>query len=134
MRRIGLAVVLLFLVALAADAQQAGRVPRIGLLSNSAGTTANAPVEAFRQGLRRLGWIEGQTVMIEYRSAEGNPDRLPALAAELVQAKVDVIVLSGAPAIRAAQKATSTIPSSSSPWPTRSPWDSCRASRAPAET
>ena len=66
--------------------------------------------EAFRRSLRELGWIEGQNVMIDYRWAEGNPDRLPTLVAELVQAKVDVIVVSGNPAIRAAQNATRTIP------------------------
>ena len=60
--------------------------------------------------MRELGWIEGQNVMIDYRWAEGNPDRLPTLVAELVQAKVEVIVVSGNPAIRAAQNATRTIP------------------------
>jgi putative ABC transport system substrate-binding protein len=66
--------------------------------------------EAFRRGLRELGWIDGQNVTIEYRWLEGNPERLPALIAELVDAKVDVILLSGTPAVRAAQKATRTIP------------------------
>ena len=111
MRLIGLAVVLavgVILAPLAAGGQPAGKTPRIGLLGNSA--AGSAPVEVFLQGLRKLGWIEGQTVTIEYRWAEGDPDRLPALVAELVQAKVDVIVLAGTPAIRAAQKATSTIP------------------------
>jgi len=67
-------------------------------------------VEAFRRGLRELGWIDGQTLTIEYRWAEGNPDRLPALVAALVQGKVDVMVVSGTPAIRAAQRETSTMP------------------------
>jgi putative ABC transport system substrate-binding protein len=96
---------------LAAGAQQATKVPRIGYLGNGNPTTPASPqLEAFRQGLRELGYIEGQTVTIEYRWAEGNVDRLPALAAELVRLKVDVIVLSGTPAIRAAQQATSSIP------------------------
>src|SRR6202165_1787916 len=93
---------------LVAEAQPA-RPRRIGFLGYGNPTTVRSQLEAFRRRLRELGWIEGQTVTIEYRWAEGNPDRLPALVAELVQLKVDVIVLSGAPAIRAAQKATSTI-------------------------
>ena len=84
--------------------------PRVGILFNASPTTVPLQLEAYRRGLRELGWIEGQTVMIEYRWAEGNPDRLPALVAELVQVKVDVIVLSGTAAIRAARRATSTIP------------------------
>jgi len=86
------------------------RPPRVGILFNASPTTVTLQLEAYRRGLRELGWIEGQTVMIEYRWAEGNPDRLPALVAELVQVKVDVIVLSGTAAIRAARRATSTIP------------------------
>jgi ABC-type uncharacterized transport system substrate-binding protein len=96
---------------LAAEAQRSGQVPRIGYIGNENPTTPASPqLEAFRQGLRELGYIEGQTVTIEYRWAEGDADRLPALAAELVQLKVDVIVLSGTPAIRAAQQATNSIP------------------------
>jgi putative ABC transport system substrate-binding protein len=91
-------------------AQQAGTAPRIGLLSNGSPMSVSPQLEAFRRGLRELGWIEGQTVTIEYRWAEGNSDRLPALAADLARLKVDVIVLSGSPAIRAARDATSTIP------------------------
>ena len=94
---------------LATEAQPT-KIPRIGYIGNGDPTTARPTLEAFRQGLNELGWIEGQTVTIEYRWAEGNPDRLPALAAELVQAKVDVIVLSGTPAIRAGREATRTIP------------------------
>jgi putative ABC transport system substrate-binding protein len=70
----------------------------------------SAQAEAFRRGLRELGWIEGQTVTIEYRWAEENPDRLPALAGELVQVQVNVIVLAGIAAMRAAKEAKSTIP------------------------
>ena len=99
----------LFAAPLAAEAQPT-KIPRIGYIGNGDPTTARPTLEAFRQGLRELGWIEGQTRTIEYRWAEGNPDRLPALAAEFVQAKVDVIVLSGTPAIRAGREATRTIP------------------------
>src|SRR6185436_14612141 len=67
-------------------------------------------VDALRRGLRELGWIEGHNLAIEYRWAEGRPERLPQLVAELVQSKVDVIVLSGVQAVRAAQQATTTIP------------------------
>jgi ABC transporter substrate binding protein len=96
---------------LVVEAQQVGRVPWIDFLSYGAPKTIASPErEAFRQGLRELGWIEGQTVTIEYRGAEGNPQRLPALARDLVQLKVDVIVTSGTGAIRAAKEATSTIP------------------------
>ena len=86
------------------------RTPTIGFLGNGNPTTGSSQLEAFRRGLRELGWIEGQTLAIEYRWAEGHPDRLPGLVAELVRAKVDVIVLSGPLSIRAAQRATSTIP------------------------
>ena len=94
----------------AARAQKSA-MPVIGYLGN--GKPSAVPSrqrETFRQSLRALGWIEGQNVMIEYRWAEGNPDRLPALVAELVQAKVDVIMLAGPSAIRAAQGATRTVP------------------------
>ena len=94
--------------ALAAEAQPAR--PRIGFLSNGNPTTLSSQDEAFRRSLRELGWIDGQNVTIEYRWLEGNPERLPRLIAELVHAKVDVILLSGTPAIRAAQKVTRTIP------------------------
>jgi putative ABC transport system substrate-binding protein len=92
-----------------ANGQPAGP-PRIGFLGNGNATTGASQLEAFRRGLRTLGWIEGQSVKFEYRWAEGNSDRLPALVTELVQAKVDVIVLSGPLAMAAAQKATTTIP------------------------
>ena len=83
---------------------------RVGFLGNGSPTAQSSQVEVFRQSLRELGWIEGQNMTIEYRWAEGSPDRLPALVGELVQAKVDVILLSGTPAIRAAQNATRAIP------------------------
>ena len=93
---------------LVAEAQPA-RVPRIGYLGNGSAPPVLAELW-FNRGLRELGWIEGQTITIEYRWAEGNLDRLPALAAELVQAQVDVIAAAGAVGIRAAQRATRTIP------------------------
>jgi len=99
----------LFAMPLAATAQSS-KSHRVGFLRNGNPTTPSSQDEVFRQSLRELGWIEGQNVMIEYRWAEGNPDRLPVLVAELVQAKVDVIVVGGNSAIRAAQNATRTIP------------------------
>ena len=94
---------------LAIEAQQSAKVPQIGVLGN-ARAEASAEWGVFRQGLRELGWIEGRTVAIVFRDAEGNPDRFPALAAELVQLKVDVIAVAGPPAMHAVRKATSTIP------------------------
>ncbi len=112
MRLIGLVILAfsLILAPLAAEAQRSGRIPRIGYLSNGNPAKVSTEREAFRRGLRELGWVEGQNVTIEYRWAEGNPDRFPALVAEFVQLKVDVIVLSGPPALHAARRATSTIP------------------------
>ena len=94
---------------LGAEAQPAGKVPRIGYLS-SGSATASRFVETFRQGLRELGWIEGENVVIDWRFAEGRFDRLPGLAAELVRLKVDVIVAAPTPAAVAAKNATETIP------------------------
>jgi len=110
MRLIGLAVVLalsLVLAPLAAGAQQRAKVPRIGILSSDAASTRE---EAFRQGLRDLGYVEGQNVVIESRYADGRFEKLPGLATELVRLNVDVIVASPTEAIRAAQGATKTIP------------------------
>ncbi len=96
---------------LAASPNASGQppVPRIGVLGNGR-PEESAEWGAFRQGLRELGWVEGQNVAITYRAAEGKPDRFPALARDLVQLKVDVIVVAGPPAIHAARDATSTIP------------------------
>ena len=85
---------------------QPAKLPRIGVLGNE----NNPPWEGFRRGLRELGYIDGRNVAIEWRWSEGRTDRFPALAAKLVQAKVDVIVVSGTQAARAAKQATSTIP------------------------
>jgi putative tryptophan/tyrosine transport system substrate-binding protein len=94
------------------EAQGTTSLPRIGYLSQ--GSLSDPRVlrflEAFRQGLRELGYVEGQTIAIEFRSAEGQYDRLPELAAELVRLKVNLIVAGGPPAIQAAKQATETIP------------------------
>ena len=90
------------------EAQQPPKVPRIGLLGQAPPT--DPQVEAFRQGLHDLGYVEGKNILIEYRHTEGKPDRLPGLAAELVRLKLDVIVVSGALATSAAKNATREIP------------------------
>lgn len=92
---------------LAAEAQ-AGKVARVGYLFSQAVTPEG--LEAFRKGLRELGWTEGQNLVLEIRSAEGDPGRLPALAAELVRLPVDVLVASATPASLAAKHATTTVP------------------------
>jgi putative ABC transport system substrate-binding protein len=94
-----------------AGAQQAAKVPRIGFLASSGDSDAPGPwVEAFRQGLRDLGYTEGKNIVVEYRYIEGKLDRIPSLVAELVQLKLDVLILVALPAIRAAKQATKTIP------------------------
>src|SRR2546428_3266866 len=114
MRLIGLAVILalsLALAPLAVEAQQAGKPYRIGILSGGSPDKNSPHIEAFRQGLRDMGWLEGRNVVIEWRSAEGRTDRLTGLAAELVDLKVDVIVTAGStPATLAAKRATTTTP------------------------
>jgi putative tryptophan/tyrosine transport system substrate-binding protein len=93
-----------------AQAQQPTKIPRIGHLNAPSLSALAARTEAFRQGLRALGYLEGKNIVIEYRYAEGKLDRLPALAAELVRLKVDIIVSTGPSVTRAAKEATSTIP------------------------
>jgi len=93
-----------------AQAQQPQKVPRIGYLTNTPLSVDSALREAFQQGLRDLGYVEGKNIVIEWRSGEGKGDRRPALAAELVRLKVDVIVAGGTGDIRAAKEATSRIP------------------------
>ncbi len=100
----------IFLWPFAAHAQQARKVPRIGYLSAQSLSAASSPLDGFRQALRDLGYMEGKNIVIEYRFAEGQFDRLPDLAAELVRLKVDVMVTGGSPGTRAAQHATRTIP------------------------
>src|SRR5262244_816169 len=111
MRLIGLFLAFrLVLVPLIAEAQAPGKVWRIGLLETTSPALNIANLDAFRQRLRELGYVEGQNFVIEYRSADGRPERFPALAAELVSRKVDLIVTRGTPAAIAAKEATSTIP------------------------
>ena len=93
-----------------ADAQQPGKIFRIGFLDPSTASGMAVLVDAFRQELSKLGWIEGKNITIEYRYAEQKSERLPELAAELVRLKVDLIVVSGVSAALAAKKATTTIP------------------------
>ncbi|MGB7950253.1 MAG: ABC transporter substrate-binding protein [Candidatus Binatia bacterium] len=100
----------LLITAPTAQAQQPKKVPQIGFLSTLSTSTILARVEALRQGLRELGYVEGKNIVIEYRYAEGNPERLLTLAAELVRLKDDVIVSAAPPPTRAAKEATATIP------------------------
>jgi ABC-type uncharacterized transport system substrate-binding protein len=90
-----------------AQAQPKTKTPRLGYLGT---VSSSGRITAFRQGLRELGYVEGKNIVIEWRHHEGKIDRLPALAAELVRLKVDIIITAGAPATRAAKEATSTIP------------------------
>jgi len=101
---------ILFALCLLAQAQQPTKVPRIGFLSGQSLSTISTRTEAFRQGLRELGYVEGKSIVIEWRYAEGKLDRLPSLAAELVHLKVDIIVTSGLGSTRPANEATNTIP------------------------
>jgi putative ABC transport system substrate-binding protein len=101
---------MLFALCLSAEAQQPARINRIGILSPSSGSLFSARDEALRQRLRELGYVEGKNVVIEYRYAEGKRERMPDLAAELVQLKVDVTVTTSPSATLAAKKASATIP------------------------
>src|SRR5437588_11076559 len=100
----------LLVVPLLAMAQPVGKVRRIGMLIPGSASAFAPRIEAFRHGLRDLGYVEGRTITIEYRFAEGQADRLPALVAELIRLPVDVMVIDGNFAIRAAQHAATTIP------------------------
>ena len=107
--RLAAVVLLLLVAALVTEAQQqAGKVPRIGVLTFTQMTAALQ--EAFRQGLLDHGYVEGQNIVVEWRAAEGRPDRAKALAVELARLNVDVIVANLTPAVQAAKDATSTIP------------------------
>jgi putative ABC transport system substrate-binding protein len=100
----------IFLLTDLAQAQQPAKVPRIGFLTNSRGADFSARHDAFRQGLRELGYVEGKNIVIEWRFWEGREDRRRAMAAELARLKVDVIVAVGTGDIRAAKNASATIP------------------------
>jgi ABC-type uncharacterized transport system substrate-binding protein len=101
---------MLFALCLPAEAQQTGKVLRIGFLDPSTASGSAVLVEAFRQELSKLGWIEGKSIVIEYRFAEQKNERLPELAADLARLKIDLIVATGGPPALAAKGATSTIP------------------------
>jgi putative ABC transport system substrate-binding protein len=92
------------------EAQQPGKIAMIGYLTGPSLSANTERIEAFRQGLRELGYVEGKNIVIEWRSAEGKLNRLPALAAEQVRLKVDVIVTTGPTPTSAAKEATVTIP------------------------
>ena len=105
--------VLLFALCYPVEAQQSAKIPRIGFLSGRGTpipTTRDPNADAFRQGLRDLGYIEGKNILVEYRYAGANEDRVPSLVAELVQLKVDVLVIPYLSAIRAAKQATKAFP------------------------
>jgi len=113
MRLIGLAVIVtlsLNLAPLAAQGQQTGKLYRIGFLGNSTAALEAHLVGPFRDGLRDLGYLEGRNALIEYRWAEGQYERFPALIAQLIALKVDVIVTAGTPATQAVKKATTSVP------------------------
>jgi len=101
---------MLLAISFLAEAQQPKKLPRIGFLGAVSPSTISDRVEAFRQGLRELGYVDGKNIVIEYRWAEGKLGRLPVLAAELVRLKVDIIVSAGPQPTRAAKEATVTIP------------------------
>jgi putative tryptophan/tyrosine transport system substrate-binding protein len=102
---------ILFAIHVSAGAQQPAKIPRVGWVSGSGDSNTPGPqVEAFRQGLRDIGYVEGKNIVVEYRYAEGKMERMPNLVAELVQLKVDVLVSPNGPAILAAKQATKTIP------------------------
>src|SRR5262247_3239009 len=105
-----LVAVVLLALGVIAEAQQLARIPRLGILAGASASNVSPRVEAFRQRLRQLGYVEGKNIVIEYRYAEGKRERLPDLAAELVRLNVDVIVTAAGTAILAAKKASGTIP------------------------
>ena len=110
MTKVVLCLVLLLALVDLAEAQQPAKIPKIGFLNGGSPSAIAARLETFRQGLRELGYVEGKSIVIEHRSAEGKPDRLPELAVELVRLKVDIIFSTGPQSTRAAKEATSTIP------------------------
>jgi putative ABC transport system substrate-binding protein len=114
MKKTGLSSILIALtlltVVVIAEAQQPKNAPRVGVLLALSHSAISDRIQAFREGLRELGYVEGKTIVVEYRYADGKFERLPDLATELAQLKVDVIVTGGPTATRPAKKATATIP------------------------
>ena len=111
---------MLFALCPSVEAQQAGKIFRIGFLDSSTASGMAVLLDAFKQEMSKLGWVEGKNITIEYRFGEQKPERLPELAAELVRLKVDLILVSGAPTALAAKGATRTIPivtaNAADPW------------------
>ena len=105
-----LVAVMLLAVAVMAEAQQQKKIYRIGRLTGGSVSSSELNHDAFREGLRELGYVEGKNIVIEYRHADGKLERLPGLAAELVRLKVDVILTGGSQTTTAGKQATSTIP------------------------
>src|SRR5258705_8215149 len=114
MKKVGwssiLVAMLAFVLGVAAEAQQPKKIPRIGYLSGGSLSTLQGRIEAFRQGLRDLGYIEGKNIVIEWREEKDNFDRVREMATEIVRLKVDVIVSPGPAVTRPVKEATSTIP------------------------
>jgi putative ABC transport system substrate-binding protein len=112
----GIKAIVLLLIGLAlasvhsAEAQQSGKVPRIGILISASPSIASRRIQAFRQGLRELGYVEGKNIAFEYRYGEGRPDTLPERVAELIHLQVDLLVTDTSNATQAAKNATQTIP------------------------
>src|SRR5262249_45592982 len=102
--------VMLLIVSFSADAQEPKKVPRIGILSTGRSSSSRPAFDAFRQGLHEFGWVEGKNIAIEYRFGDGDEDRFPALAAQLVQANVDIIVSTNPRGALAARQLTKNIP------------------------
>ena len=105
-----LTTIILLTTASTTQAQQPNKVPRIGFLTAGSPSTNGARIEALRQGLRELGYIEDKNIVIEWRFSEGKPDRLPDLVAELVRLKVDIIVSAGSAVTRPAKDAIERFP------------------------
>src|SRR5262245_13974941 len=101
---------MLFVLSFPAQAQQLKKIPRIGFLGTASASVVAERVEAFREGLHKLGYLEGKNIIIEYRFGEGKSNEVTSLAVELVRSKVDVIVTAGPAATRSAKEATVTIP------------------------
>ena len=112
MKKVGWSSILVATLVLGfvAEAQQPKKVPRIGFLSAASPSAISDRLDSFRQGLTELGYIEGKNIAVEYRYADGKTDRLPALAAELVAAKLDLIVAATTPGVLAVKKASATVP------------------------